>query len=408
MNFEYYPVRKSVSSLLDHSVMKRVSLLKLAVNVVTDWMPGIPASMSRGFVDLLSRVIEQQQLSTAKHFNKKMWILQSDVVSFEKQWRMSTAWMLGIAFCRKVVEMEGYPWWAPVSAFTSSTNKVKVGLHQWAMRFPTSTCHIERVKSKCMLPDYVLACIDKTSGRYQVAFAESKGIDAALDNKSQPQIDWLQQSRNAAFYDGGTKLLPKQNLIVATRVSPGMIKPKTRRVMVRAWNSENLEASASFNAFRTILAMHYFGVCRQLSLNRNADLIAVTSEIKEIEARLENINSNALGESKLHRQLSELREAQLSLVGQARQEVPFYDAVGNRLRIRLNPSTSSYAINGRTIRIGFSESGYNVVEWLQGQQIDLDEALAAVHNESSEDAEGTSSQNTALRNDGVFGILDNG
>jgi hypothetical protein len=84
-------------------IRKKISLNKLALNVITDWIPGVPNSVARGFADLLSNVIESE-----KHNNS--WTVQYSVTEFEKQWKQITSWLLAVAFCSRVAELEGYRW----------------------------------------------------------------------------------------------------------------------------------------------------------------------------------------------------------------------------------------------------------------------------------------------------------
>ncbi|MBU4274075.1 MAG: hypothetical protein L6406_10600, partial [Desulfobacterales bacterium] len=108
MHFDYHGITSSRSRPIP------ASILELATNIITDWMPGTPNSLARGFVDLLSTIIDTVRIN-----GNDQWTLRPRVAQFEKQWKQVTSWILGVAFCKRIIAMEGYPWIAPVSAFVS-------------------------------------------------------------------------------------------------------------------------------------------------------------------------------------------------------------------------------------------------------------------------------------------------
>ena len=79
------------------------SLLQLATNVVTDWMPGVPNSLALAFSDLLGEMLKVESVE-----GDELWIVAPRMTGFEKQWKLVTSWILGVAFCRKVIEDLGY------------------------------------------------------------------------------------------------------------------------------------------------------------------------------------------------------------------------------------------------------------------------------------------------------------
>lgn len=174
-----------------------ISLEELATNVITDWMPGTPASLSRGFADLLGEILESQTLGS-----DNFWTVKPIAARFEKQWKQVTSWMLGVACCRKVVEMEGYPWWAPVSAFTKRNNVLSALTPFWIQELTHRQCHVKPPVPPLsnLLPDYVLARFNGTTSRYEISFAESKGRQSPLHSLSTPPDKWRDQSKNAEFF----------------------------------------------------------------------------------------------------------------------------------------------------------------------------------------------------------------
>src|SRR5690349_8862847 len=95
------------------STRPTVSLLQLATNVITDWMPGVPNSLAAGFSELLGEMLKAETIDI-----DELWTVHQRMSGYEKQWKQVTSWILGVAFARKVTEDLGYPWWAPVSAFS--------------------------------------------------------------------------------------------------------------------------------------------------------------------------------------------------------------------------------------------------------------------------------------------------
>ena len=162
MHFDYHAINSSTSRAIP------ITILELASNIITDWMPGTPNSLSRGFVDLLSMMIESRRINGIDQ-----WVLKPDVAQFEKQWKQVTSWILGIAFCKKVIEMEGYTWLAPVSAFTSQQRRSQSQVPYWTSNLPLMNSRITHPipRRPRLMPDYVLA---------RSAFRQ-KGVKSLID-----------------------------------------------------------------------------------------------------------------------------------------------------------------------------------------------------------------------------------
>lgn len=105
--YDYYPLASTTSN------RPSVTLLQLATNMVTDWMPGVPNSLAAGFSELLGGTLKAEKIDI-----HDLWTVQERMTGYEKQWKQVTSWILGVAFARKVIDYFGYPWWAPVSAFS--------------------------------------------------------------------------------------------------------------------------------------------------------------------------------------------------------------------------------------------------------------------------------------------------
>ena len=210
MNFDYCSIGSRSSSATP------ATLQELATNIATDWMPGTPNSISRGLVDILDNVIESRTIGP-----RNLWTLKSEAGNFEKQWKQMTSWILGVAFCRKIVELEGYTWWAPVSAFTSRNPRWIPSATNWYPSLPLNNCRIVKPNPRFsnLMPDYVLARIHPIGG-FEISFAESKGTRICLENMRRPQQAWVNQAKNAKFYYKGHFISPLQQMVVATRVNP--------------------------------------------------------------------------------------------------------------------------------------------------------------------------------------------
>jgi hypothetical protein len=384
-HFEYYGIGSSSPSYI------RMSLTELAVNIVTDWMPGVPPEMARGFTDLLDRTLKPEVGSSPK-----LWAVEPFVDSFENQWKQVTSWILGVAFCRKIIEMEGYPWWAPVSAFKNPGRSKKTSTHYWQTKLSVNDCEVRRPNAHMLFPDYILA---KTTGAgsYDVSFAESKATDAGLKKRATPPSDWRAQSQNANFYFKKKKQLVTQRLLVATRVNPKAVRPQNRRVIVRAWNSREPDNQVTQDTFRNLLQLHYLGICVQLRLAENARQLGLTNDAEEGRVRRQGPlpgDADAV-QRDAFRELSvaEFKSETIERLGGARVFFP--------------ERTPEFTVGDRRIRVGLTESALDVMQWLQGtMNVDGDRIIAGLAREAGHlhELAGTGAD-VVVRGDGVVGQL---
>lgn len=399
MNFEY----KSIGAAA--STDQPVSLLRLATNVVTDWMPGTPNSLARGFTDLLGNIIKAESTGWG---GKKHWIVQSEVNLFEKQWKSTSSWILGVAFCRKVIEMEGYRFWAPVSAFTPAANKTKVAATYWEKFLEAAKCLIRPVPASGsnLLPDYIIGRINSL-GVPEISFAESKGSRAAIANLPTAPPSWSKQSRNAEFTYGGIKMPATQNLVVATRFYPKGVKNKSRKIQVRAWNARDPDAEVSFAAFRALLVMHYYGVCQRIGMETNAELMALGSLIETSTRQLEENDISSFEREKLKSSLQILREEFGGLTGRAKEEIQEISSQYNTNYIFYgNTDRPAFTLGNRAFRVGLNQTAMDTVRWLQGLNDNFSvQSLIreAVDSQSNENQASDEEINFFVRNDGVVG-----
>lgn len=382
-SFEYYDVGSTAETTTP------VKLIELATNIVTDWAPGTPNPLAQGFSGLLGTMLEPKFVGSSN-----LWVVNKGMAEYEKQWKQVTSWILGVAFCRKVMQNAGYPWWAPVSAFTSSSRAKTALTKYWAQSLlPAVNCKVQRSSSASskLLPDYVLARTSISGSGYEVSFAESKGCVRSLKNLSTVPKTWKDQAESAEFLHLGTLITPTQTLVVATRVNPAAKRTGTRRVQVRAWNSRNPESRLPFEAYREILLTHYFGVCERLAMTANAQLLSLSNSIYLDKSKEEQL--------RLFEQRERLMElAQEEVRTELMQVLPDEQiAFGN------TPFTA-----GRiTFRVGFTSTALRTLRWLQsgdmtdGQDImrKLEGQMAAVSHQMIDNP------NIFIRNDGVTGQI---
>ncbi len=75
--YDYYPIAPATGT------RPVASLLQLATNVVTDWMPGVPNSLALAFSDLLGEMLKVESLD-----GDDLWIVAPRMTGFEKQWKL--------------------------------------------------------------------------------------------------------------------------------------------------------------------------------------------------------------------------------------------------------------------------------------------------------------------------------
>ena len=373
--YDFYPIPPATGS------RPVASLLQLATNVVTDWMPGVPNSLALAFSDLLGEMLKVESVE-----GDELWIVAPRMTGFEKQWKLVTSWILGVAFCRKVIEDLGYTWWAPVSAFNSSATSTATPY--WTFDLPPNECVITRRNASILFPDYVLARANSGSAGYAISFAESKGCKASLEKLATAPADWKHQSENASFVFRGTPMTVTQYLLVATRVYPFGKRAKTRRVQVRAWNSTTADARVTFDALRDVVVAHYFGVCERVGLLANAQLLALRNY------------SPKKGEDNARKPVLELTER---LLDRASREIHF-EQLGNT-KVCFGPRKPSFKVGEITIRVGLSEPAMTLVQALQQpQQSGNEQLLRLFESEVAQTIEQLrGEQNIFVRKDGVIG-----
>lgn len=235
-------------------------LARLASFLVSDWIPTRPAVLAAGFVPLLDRVLQIGGAGT--------WTASQQITSFEKQWRQVTSWMIGVAFARDTVERLGYPFIAPVSAFTGGLSASATAAPHWREFYSRLESRIDKLNPALsrLLPDYVVGRIDPTTGMRAIAFVESKASRGSEPMALQCPDHWYKQARNAEFRWRGTLISAERNVVVATPVNPWAITERPRRVVVRVWNSEREVQPPPWEVMRELILAHYYGLLQSVGL----------------------------------------------------------------------------------------------------------------------------------------------
>jgi hypothetical protein len=182
---------------------------------------------------------------------------------------------------------------------------------------------------------------------------------------------------------------------------------------VRAWNSKNLETIEAKDAFREILAMHYFGVCEQIGLSANAFLLAseirLTGILDQIYGLDDDHNNPRLARlrERLRVKAAEVREEQAGVADDAEGELEPRRMDAMREALFINPNVAPYATDAGEVRVGLSASALDAVRWLQGRNDNFNpDSLYHMADEARESSEAEARTGVAYRNDGVVGILD--
>lgn len=410
MNFECHGV-SGVSRLIS------VNLQELATNIITDWMPGTPNTLANGFMNLLSEILEQRTIGS-----DKLWTAAQRVAGFEKQWKQVTSWILGVAFSKKVFQMEGYAWWAPVSAFKRHSS---ILFNNWQNNIPFTNCSIKKPNPPIskLMPDYVLVQANQGGSGYYISFAESKGCQFSLEYRTNPPMAWRDQSRNAEFYCNNIQYKAKQNLIVATRLNPKASKPKTRRLYVRVWNSNDPKDIVPIDVFRDILYIHYFGLCERIGLKANAQLLRIANEPKSVSveygtSKMIKKQGDKVDEEDLSYPVSyDIIDVPLkvidekeyeNIIEQAKKEIKHYGDIKPAIPISIAVEGSRFLLGERTIRIGMSDYAIKVIKWLQSKDVLYDDKFFQLFNEHHKVLSSNikESDKIFVRADGVISIFE--
>ncbi|WP_176045120.1 hypothetical protein [Burkholderia sp. BCC1644] len=272
---QYWAVGQSTSSPL------ALTASELAGYLVSDWVSNIPSVTA---TDLMGW---PQYLLTVAGLTNEL-TLVPELRNCERQWKGFVSWMLGVASARKILDEEGYQWIAPVSAFYPN-KVVPVSTHGWHPSYPSSRLRVAtdpRNTSK-LRPDYIALRPATSGGSFNWALAEAKGTNRSLKSMTTAPRPWSDQVRNAKVSmvtSGATAATPvhiSRHIVIATRVSPNASRDTTRRLQIRAWNSEKTVLNRDTNTVEfEVIAAHLHGFCQNLGLYKNADAIALATRLR--------------------------------------------------------------------------------------------------------------------------------
>lgn len=272
---EYWKVGASSSSLLP------MDANDVSKHLTEDWMPSLPVAIKDSFLGWPSHLLQ-----LVPPGNNALAI--SDLAGrAERQWKGFMSWMLGVAGTRQVLRREGYRWIAPLSAFYEDA-KLPVDVGQWpsaagigrliARGGPDSTVRLRpdyialRFPAPSVNPESLQPDIFWQSA--ELIVAESKGTQAALGRTAKCPPNWKSQVDNVRLFNDGQPLSAHRNMVVATRVNPNAIRPKTRRIQIRAWNSAVIGEALPPSAAVEIANASLFGLAKTLRLTSTAAALA--------------------------------------------------------------------------------------------------------------------------------------
>lgn len=255
----YWPVGST------NDIHLSLTLAQICRALLADWLPTLPFSASRGVLSW------PYYLIVADTGVPRYLYLESIAGWSDRQWKMVLSWMLGVAGTRRVLDEEQYVWIAPSSAFYPNRRQY-VAAPSWHTSYPPSVLQIlpDPNNSSRLRPDYIAARLS-ASGSVEFALVESKGISSALNSIQVCPTSWADQVKNAIVRVNTTPVTIPRHLIVATRCNPNAVRNQTRRLQIRAWNS-NSKFNTTFDNMDMLLEIasaHYFGLCKNLGLWAN-------------------------------------------------------------------------------------------------------------------------------------------
>jgi hypothetical protein len=245
-------------------------------HLLADWRPNLPQGMAAGFLGW------PQFLTTTFPFQgTELLALHPAVGATERQWKMVTSWMFGIAGARHFLEQDGYTWVAPLSAFYPELQQHVDVL--WPNHL-TALIAIEAPGNTSPLrPDYV--ALRPQGGAYDWALVEAKGTGSSLASMAVCKDAWINQVRAVVLELNGVAQPVSRHIVVATRSNPNAVTDRGRRLQIRAWNAATEQMPSSTEAAVDVVAACLFGVCANLGLSNNAEAIAAAVAARSKKTR---------------------------------------------------------------------------------------------------------------------------
>lgn len=264
MNVHYWPVGGTTRRVLP------LTQAAISNHLLADWVPSLPASLGTAIFGWPQHLTEVVTDGSNDHL-----ALHSLLRSTERQWKGVLSWMLGVAGCRQVLENEGYRWIAPLSAFYPRAKVVSTP--HWHLAFSNGVLSAsgDPAVSARLKPDYLAIRPSKSnSATFEWAAVESKGTARSLASLGTCPTSWYNQAHNVSVFANGTRLNIHRHLVVATRSCTDGLRPSTRSIQVRAWNSaDETVVEPPLIAAVEVATAHLFGLCRNLGLTENARML---------------------------------------------------------------------------------------------------------------------------------------
>lgn len=248
-------------------------------HLLEDWVPSLPAKVSSAFVGWPPFLTERVRVARQNYLAMHARAGRSD-----RQWKGVLSWMMGVAGTRHILADEGYRWIAPLSAFYDES-ALPVDHPSWPVSFPTSSIAAasKPTSPSRLRPDY-LALRQRVDRSYELAVAESKGTAICLTSMHKCPDVWRDQVQNVEVRVNGSVVRIPRHIVVATRVNPNALNPKTRRIQIRAWNSDvDSEERPPDGVGADIAAAHLFGIFNNLGLVANARAQALAVALRHDE-----------------------------------------------------------------------------------------------------------------------------
>jgi hypothetical protein len=251
-------------------------------HLAADWVPSLPPADGTAFMSWPPFLIED--LPT---YGTRFLALRDTAARGERQWKSVLSWMLGVGGARHFLRRDGYAWIAPLSAFYPNA-VLSVDVEAWPPQFPQTKLVTDRdpASRSRLRPDYIaLRPIPgaQSTGAYEWAVAEAKGVTAQLSGKNACPDRWYKQALNVTVTVNGAKVMVPRHLVIATRVNPNATRPSTRRLQIRAWNRKE-ELTPEYRlppeAAIDIASAHLFGMFRALRLRENALALALSVQLR--------------------------------------------------------------------------------------------------------------------------------
>lgn len=349
----------------------------ISVHLLADWAPSLPPAVATSFLGWPQHLTEVATLGSVAYL-----ALTEGAGHSERQWKAVLSWMLGVAGARQFLALEGYEWIAPLSAFYPDLVQPVNTL--WHPSFPRTTLSAVRAvgNTSRLRPDYVALRPSMSGSGFDWTIIEAKGTSECLTNRALCYPSWRNQVRNVTLSLDGVPLNVSRHVVVATRSNPNARTSKTRRLQIRAWNSDEDLMPPPPEAAVDVVYASLFSLCSNLNLRSNARALAYA-----ITARVTPSQSIRVDQLQ---QLEQDADAELERLGSQPLDRSY----------RWSSAYWSLRIPDLATKVEISGPIVSLLRRL-GRIIKTDEALAAIHETERE----LHSWEFSSEDDGVGGVI---